>query len=92
VESVSGQPSFQDLARTQEEDVELSSFMETKMALKLENVAVPGSKERLICNISTKIPRLFVTAAYRKQIFDTLHNLAHSGIKATIKMVSQRYV
>jgi len=92
VESVCKQPDFQELAKAQEEDAELKKLLKTETALQLERIAIPGSTERLICDTSTKILRPFVTAAFRRQIFDSLHNLAHPEIKATVKMITQRYV
>jgi len=42
--------------------------------------------------MSTPIPRPFITQQYRMQIFKTLHGLAHQGVKATTKLITQCYV
>lgn len=32
------------------------------------------------------------TVRFRRRVFDTLHNIAHPGIRATAKLISDRYV
>lgn len=49
-------------------------------------------KKKLICDISTGKPRPFVTAQFRKNIFDSLHNMTHPGIKASVNLIKNRYV
>jgi len=41
---------------------------------------------------STQQPRPFITTPFRRQVFDTLHGLSHTGANATVKLVSQRFV
>ena len=36
--------------------------------------------------------RPYLTAPFRRAVFNTLHGLSHAGIKATVKLVTQRYV
>ncbi|CAG4967877.1 unnamed protein product [Colias eurytheme] len=37
-------------------------------------------------------PRPYLTLPFRKPTFDRLHNLSHPGIKATTRLVAERYV
>jgi len=45
----------------------------------------------LYCDDSTKCPRPYVPSAARHSIFESLHNISHPSIKATVKLVKERY-
>jgi cleavage and polyadenylation specificity factor subunit 1 len=53
---------------------------------------IPTSKNHITCDISTGKPQPFVPKAFRRTIFDSLHNLSHPGIKATQRLITERYV
>lgn len=63
-----------------------------KTSLKLQKTMIPGTQTQLICDDSHGTLRPFVTAPYRRQVFDSLHSLSHPGAKATTKLVTQRFV
>jgi len=81
------------LAESQEKDEELQQFLrEEQTGLKLKKFPVPGTKKEVYCDTRTKIPRPYVTQPYRKQVFTSLHGLAHPGVRATVKLITERYV
>jgi len=81
------------LAESQEKDEELQQFLrEEQTGLKLKKFPVPGTKKEVYCDTRTKIPRPYVTQPYRKQVFASLHGLAHPGVRATVKLITERYV
>ena len=41
---------------------------------------------------STSNPRPYITAAFRRPVFDALYRLSHPGAKATTKLVAQRFI
>lgn len=45
-----------------------------------------------MCDTSLSEPRPYLTSKHRKRAFQSLHNIAHTGAKATSKLVSQKYV
>ncbi|GBM19123.1 Pro-Pol polyprotein [Araneus ventricosus] len=47
---------------------------------------------RTFCDISTGRCRPFVPKEFRLRIFETLHNLSHPGVKATVKLVGDRFL
>ncbi|CAI2737819.1 unnamed protein product [Dicrocoelium dendriticum] len=53
---------------------------------------LPSSDGTILCDTSTGRPRPVVPETFRRLVFDTLHNIAHPGIRATIKLISERYV
>ncbi|XP_054259617.1 uncharacterized protein LOC128984334 [Macrosteles quadrilineatus] len=46
----------------------------------------------LCCDTSTGRLRPFIPQQFRKQLFDSLHNLAHPGIKGSLDLIKQRFV
>ena len=42
--------------------------------------------------MSTGVPRPYVPSKLRRAIFDSLHCVAHSGIRATQKLIATRYI
>ncbi|UYV61001.1 hypothetical protein LAZ67_1003054 [Cordylochernes scorpioides] len=52
---------------------------------------IPFCNKLIYCDISTGNPRPFVPENFRRQIFNSLHNLSHPGIRATRKLITQKY-
>lgn len=80
------------LVTAQKADHELSHLLSTKTALKLQWLPLPDSDEHLCCDVSTGNPRPFVPSGLRRDVFQSLHKLAHPGVRATQKLVTARYV
>jgi len=88
VEGVSEAIDMEQLARTRRTAKDTAR----QTGLKLKKVPIPGTETGIYCDMKTKIPRPYITQIYRKQAFTSLHGLAHPGVKATIKLVTERYV
>lgn len=80
------------LAAAQSSDPELQHLLGGTTSLRLSKVKLPGTDITLVCDVSGPDPRPYVVKIYRRQIFESLHCLSHPGAKATIKLVSDRYV
>lgn len=84
---------FSELAAAQQLDEELRDLLEqSESSLKLEMVEIPGTDAKLYCDVSSSKPRPFLPAAFRKSAFDNIHNLCHPGVRATTRLVSNRFV
>ncbi|GBM44203.1 hypothetical protein AVEN_257140-1 [Araneus ventricosus] len=46
----------------------------------------------IFCDISTGSCRPFFPKEFRRRFFETLHNLSHPGVKATVKLVGYRFL
>lgn len=94
VEAISSFVDYKKLADSQRHDDELQGLLlePSSSSLQLELVPIPGSLDTLYCDLSTGKPRPFVTAPFRRDIFDSLHNLSHPGARATTKLVTDRFV
>ena len=73
---------FNEIAHTQKKNAALQTQRSSNRSLKLEDMILPMCADT-ICNTS---------AQYRRQVFDALHSLSHSGIRSTQKLVTSRYI
>lgn len=93
IEEISGTTiDYQSLAQHQQTDSELQELLQIGSSLKLEKVRIPNSEALVYCDISTGQARPYVTPQFRRQVFDSLHNLSHPGAKSTARLVAERYV
>lgn len=83
---------LESLAKSQETDMELKDLISGDSSLKLRQVAVPGTKLKLYCDVKTDKPRPFVTQDLRQTIFQQLHGLSHPGAAATVKLITERFI
>eukprot|EP00794_Sanderia_malayensis_P005072 gene5072-biopygen4130 len=81
---------FNLLAQAQQSDPDLPSLQTS--SLQLQAVPLPSSSGTILCDMSTATPRPYVPSSFRRLIFDKLHNLSHPGIRATQRLITQRYV
>ena len=58
----------------------------------LQDIPVPGANCTILCDVSMPTPRPIVPESLRRLVFDTIHGLAHPGVKATQKLITERFV
>ena len=61
-------------------------------SLKLQLFPVSSSGASLYCDTSLPNPRPYVPPSLRRQIFQHLHGLSHPSKRATLKLISDRFV
>lgn len=85
---------FDLIADQQINDPEIIQIIEGKSNYSISIQAIPilNSKKQLFCQINNNIARPFVPVQSRKLIFNALHNLSHPGIRATNKLVTQKFI
>jgi len=83
---------YEALATSQETDDELKIYRNGSSALQIKRVQLPGTPVSVYCDVSSTTARPFVTKQFRRAAFESVHQLAHPGIKATVKLVTQRFV
>ncbi|XP_026732807.1 uncharacterized protein LOC113497452 [Trichoplusia ni] len=91
IEEVTQGIDYQALAQSQSTDEQLQHLLRNGSSLKLQKVVVPGTSTKIFCDVSTETPRPYLTPEFRRQAFDSLHNLSHPGRTTTVRLVSQRY-
>ena len=84
--------SFETLAELQSCDPGLSKLLQEGSSLVLEKVQVPGERTFVYCDVSTTPPRPFVSVMLRKKVFDNRHFLSHTGVSASAKVITKRFV
>lgn len=80
------------IAKVQVADSELQDLLRSDTSLKFQHMLLPETDIKLYCDTSTKNVRPYLPREFRKTAFNTLHNLAHPGIKATVKLLTSRFV
>ena len=93
VSSYTAQPAQIDytaLAATQETDPDLQQLQKNANGLQLQRVQIADTS--LWCDMSTNQPRPLVPKEWRRHVFHTLHDLAHPSVRATRKLIAQRFV
>ena len=81
---------FAAIAAEQKTDTELTQL--DKTSLKLQAMPIPATNATIICDVSTEVPRPYVPSKFRRSVFNSLHSLAHPGVRATQKLLTSRYV
>lgn len=95
IESVDSieQINIEKLAESQKIDKEMKAFLaNNESALQIKLVTLPNSTKAVACDVSTGHVRPFITTEFRQQAFESIHNLAHSSKRTTVKQITERFV
>jgi cleavage and polyadenylation specificity factor subunit 1 len=92
VESVTASPSHDALVVSQDSDDELRTLLASNNAPRLEKQQIRSNTVSIYCNTSAGKSRPYVQPTLRLQVFQSVHDLSHPGIKATAKLVALRLV
>ena len=83
---------FTEIACAQKDDPELQQLTAPNSSLSLKEVPVPTADTTMICDVSMGTPHPYIPLKFRCTIFDSLHSLSHSGVRATQCLITARYV
>lgn len=83
---------YDNMAALQENDPDIQAYRTAITGLSFQDIPVPGSNRTLLCDVSQHTPRPIVPESLRRLVFDTVHNLAHPGVKPTQQLITQRFV
>lgn len=83
---------YQSLACAQETDDELQDLLKNGTTLKIKKVRTTQANLPVYCDVSTGISRPFITKTFRRQAYEAIHNLSHPGGKATVRLVTEKFV
>ncbi|KAJ8031654.1 hypothetical protein HOLleu_24913 [Holothuria leucospilota] len=82
---------FDQIASSQQSDEELQKLRQSS-GLKIEELPLYTSHGTITCDTSTGRPRPYIPEKFRRTIFNSLHSLSHPGIRATQKLITQRFI
>ena len=80
------------MAKAQHGDSDVQAHRTAITCLVLADLPIPGTSTTLLCDTSTGVARPIVPLAWRRVVFDTIHGLAHPGIRTSRKLVAARFV
>ena len=83
---------FTAMSRAQQTDDSIITLLRTDHSLKIVKESVPGCDQPLLGDFSQGVFRPLVPVGFRKKVFDSLHALSHPGVRASQKLVGQRFV
>lgn len=95
IESINcGVIDYELISTQQESDDETQCIAkgESSTSLNLKKVQIPNSDKQLFCDVSDNIIRPYVPSQSKKHIFHSIHNLSHSGVRATKKLITSRFI
>ena len=76
---------LEEIAMAQKNDAEIQAHLTKLKPFPLQHVS-------LYCNVDCVHPRPFITTQFRHKVFRKLHSLSHPGVKASIKLIKDRYI
>lgn len=92
IEEVQPESTMDQLAAAQMSDNELKKLeKDNAHSLQLKLIKLPEVGVSIVCDMSGTVARPFIPQCLRRKIFDSVHGLAHPGIKSMVKMITQRY-
>ncbi|KAK3775862.1 hypothetical protein RRG08_034111 [Elysia crispata] len=77
------------MARAQAASIDVQAYKTAFTCLEITNTRLNEQGPELVCDVSTGRPRPIVPPDFRRTV---VHNLSHPGDKATVKMVSDKFV
>lgn len=83
--------SLQEVAHTQSSCTELQHLRQSNHSSYKFQVITLADNLELFCDDTTGRLRPFIPTELRRKVFDSIHNLAHSGISATVNTVQERF-
>ena len=85
---------FKQLSQAQAEDQDLQLYKSGKAmtSLQLQEVPFHNNEFSVWCDVSRSKPRPIVPKSLRKLVFDSIHGLSHPGVKASRRMITDRFV
>ena len=78
------------IAKAQQNDPDLPHL--TSTSLQLQALPLPHSTETILCDMSTTSPCPYIPERFRHLIFEQFHGHAHPGIRATQRLITDRFV
>lgn len=87
---------YAEIANAQRNDEEIQRLLNdtegARVAIKLKLLTVPHNNTQLYCDTSTQHIRPYIPKGFRQQILANTHNLAHPGVRATTKLMTERFI
>ena len=83
---------FTAMATAQQKEKGMKVYRTVKSGLILQDIPFGPKDTTLLCDVSTGQPRPIVPDTFRWTVFDVIHGLSRPSIRATQKLLTDRYV
>ncbi|GFO20785.1 Pol polyprotein [Plakobranchus ocellatus] len=80
------------MAAVQTSSAEVQAYNTALTNLQITITKLNDQGPELLCDISTGRARPIVPPDFRRSVFEAVHDLSHPGVKATVKLVSEKFV
>lgn len=81
---------YTDIASAQEKDSNIEKLSQ-QTNINLKKIIIPNTDVELYCETSTPYVRPYIPEQYRREVFDSVHNISHPGTRTTRKLTAQKY-
>lgn len=92
IDNVSLGIDYRALSSAQVDSEDIQAYRTAITNLTLVDMPITPKGPELLCDISSGLPRPIVPLAYRRQVFNVIHKLAHPGKRATQKLIAKKFV
>lgn len=76
----------------QQRDESVQALRTASTGLKLQEISFDDGNRVILCDVSTGQQRPVVPKSWHKRVFDVIHNLSHPSIRATRKLIAEKFV
>ncbi|GFR64779.1 Pol polyprotein [Elysia marginata] len=83
---------YQAMAVAQTSSADVQAYKTALTNLQITSTKLQDQGPQLLCDISTGRARPIVPPDFRRSVFEAVHNLSHPGVKATIRLVSKKFI
>ncbi|GFO49447.1 Pol polyprotein [Plakobranchus ocellatus] len=80
------------MAAAQTSSADVQAYNTALTNLQITSTKLNDQGPELLCDISTGRARPIAPPDFRRSVFEAVHNLSHRGVKATVKLVSEKFV
>lgn len=83
---------YTEMARVQKTSKEIQAYRTAITGLDVRYIPISDTGPGLLCDVSTGRARPIVPNEFQKQVFDSVHKLAHPGIRTTRRLIAEKFV
>ncbi|GFR23890.1 transposon Ty3-I Gag-Pol polyprotein [Trichonephila clavata] len=83
---------FSAMAEAQASDEELQAILgKNELSLFLKPLSTDPDSSKLYCDVKQNKIKPYIPEIFRKKVFLALHNISHPGVRATKRLISERF-
>lgn len=83
---------YNQISRAQQDSRFIEDTRTSITGMTLRDVVFESDESSLLCDVSRKTPRPVVPPLLQRSVFDSIHNLTHPGVRATQRLIGDRFV